>query len=318
MDRPLVSIIIPFYNSEEYITETIECAINQTWTNKEILLIDDGSTDSSLILAKKYENDSIRVFHQQNKGASSARNHGLKKAKGSYIQFLDADDLLSEDKIEKQINILMNTDDSCIIGCKWIRFKNSINETIGALNPPEVISRNLTPIEWLIYKKTMVLHAWLIPKSIIDSAGIWNEELSCNDDGEYFYRVVAKSNEVLFCKNAYAYYRTENTGKNISYLNSKAKYYSIYNAALSYKQILNTLTNSSEKSQKAIGNYFKELSYLFYAEYPELFDKCEAQPEIKLADIPWTTSGITKIFHLILGWKATKLIKAKVYGQKKT
>jgi glycosyltransferase involved in cell wall biosynthesis len=88
MPNPLVSIIIPVYNAASFINETINSALQQTWPNKEIIIVDDGSTDDSLILAKKFEGDIVKIFSQQNKGASAARNKGLAEAKGDYIQFL--------------------------------------------------------------------------------------------------------------------------------------------------------------------------------------------------------------------------------------
>ena len=103
MDSPLVSIIIPVYNSEKYLAETITSAISQTWNNKEIIIIDDGSTDNSLTIAESFANEHIKIFSQPNKGASAARNKGLHEAKGDYIQFLDGDDLLMPNKIEVQL-----------------------------------------------------------------------------------------------------------------------------------------------------------------------------------------------------------------------
>ena len=91
----MISIIIPVFNSEKYIEQTIKSAIDQTWANKEIIIIDDGSTDNSLAIAKQFKNDRIKIITQQNKGASAARNKGIAEAKGTYIQFLDAVDILS-------------------------------------------------------------------------------------------------------------------------------------------------------------------------------------------------------------------------------
>src|ERR1700748_3370934 len=104
--RPLVSIIIPVYNAQKYLAETINSALAQTWPNKEIIIVDDGSTDNSFQIAKNFENDKVRVYYQENRGAGAARNKGLREAKGNYIQFLDADDLISNNKAEEQINLL--------------------------------------------------------------------------------------------------------------------------------------------------------------------------------------------------------------------
>ena len=107
MDKqPLVSIIIPVYNAEKYLADSITSAVSQTWPNKEIIVVDDGSTDQSLKVAKGFESDVVSVFFCENKGASAARNFGLRLAKGGYIQFLDADDLLRHDNIEKQFHAL--------------------------------------------------------------------------------------------------------------------------------------------------------------------------------------------------------------------
>ncbi|HZX58320.1 MAG TPA: glycosyltransferase family A protein, partial [Mucilaginibacter sp.] len=106
MDQPLVSIIIPVYNSEKHLAETISSALEQTWPNKEIIIVDDGSADNSLAIAKSFASENVKVFHQPNKGASAARNKGIQEAKGDYIQFLDADDLLMPNKIAAQVKQL--------------------------------------------------------------------------------------------------------------------------------------------------------------------------------------------------------------------
>src|SRR5271165_3187575 len=106
-EYPLVSVIIPVYNSEKYLAESIESAIGQTWSSKEIIVVDDGSTDNSFEIARKFAGrPEVKVVTQENRGAAAARNAGLKEAKGEFIQFLDADDLLSADKIESQMKLL--------------------------------------------------------------------------------------------------------------------------------------------------------------------------------------------------------------------
>lgn len=119
---PLVSIIIPCYNAERWLAETLESALAQTWTAKEILVINDGSTDSSLAVAQQYTTRGVRVIDQPNRGASAARNHGLRLARGDFIQFLDADDLLAPNKIELQIHALAGTKADVLASASWSRF----------------------------------------------------------------------------------------------------------------------------------------------------------------------------------------------------
>ncbi len=109
----LVSIVIPVYNSEKFIKETIQTVENQTYQNWELLLVNDCSTDSSENIIKKYETEDkrIRLINlEKNSGAAIARNKGIDEAKGKYIAFLDADDLWKKEKLEKQVNFMEEND----------------------------------------------------------------------------------------------------------------------------------------------------------------------------------------------------------------
>lgn len=107
--NPEVSVIIPLYNTEKYITETIQSVVNQSFTNWELIVIDDGSTDSSALKVKPFLTDSrIKYHHQVNSGVSTARNNGMTMAKGKHIAFLDADDTWKKTNLEEKINVLKN------------------------------------------------------------------------------------------------------------------------------------------------------------------------------------------------------------------
>lgn len=101
-EKPLVSVIIPVYNTQDYLKACIESVQGQTYPNLEILLVDDGSTDESGALCEKYaaQDDRIRVFHKKNGGLSDARNRGLMEARGEFLAFVDSDDLLAPKAIE--------------------------------------------------------------------------------------------------------------------------------------------------------------------------------------------------------------------------
>src|SRR5271157_2090174 len=101
--KPLVSILMPAFNAEEWIADTIRSAIGQTWQRKEIIVVDDGSTDQTLAVARQFASKEVVVVTQPNQGASTARNHALSLSQGDYIQWLDADDLLGREKITRQM-----------------------------------------------------------------------------------------------------------------------------------------------------------------------------------------------------------------------
>src|SRR5438067_12061163 len=96
---PLVSILIPAYNAELWIAETIRSALAQNWPRKEIIIVDDGSTDQTLSIARQFASKTVSVIAQKNQGAAAARNKAFQLCQADYIHWLDADDLLSPDKV---------------------------------------------------------------------------------------------------------------------------------------------------------------------------------------------------------------------------
>ena len=104
--KPLVSILIPAYNSERWIGETLRSALAQTWPRCEVIVVDDGSRDRTAEVARSFASLGVKVATQANQGASAARNHAFAISQGDYIQWLDADDLLAPDKISKQMEIV--------------------------------------------------------------------------------------------------------------------------------------------------------------------------------------------------------------------
>src|SRR5438445_11038569 len=104
--QPFVSIIIPVYNAEAFVADAIQSALDQTWPAKEIIAVDDGSTDRSAEVLKSFA-PRIKVIEQENRGASAARNRALSEGRGDFIQFFDADDLLAPDMIEIPMNRLL-------------------------------------------------------------------------------------------------------------------------------------------------------------------------------------------------------------------
>ena len=213
-NNPKVSILIPLYNAEQYIAETIESCLAQTYDNIEIIIVDDGSTDKSLSIAKEYEKDykNIKVVTQQNSGASVARNKAFEFSSGDFIQYLDADDLLHPDKIRLQIEVLKNTDNCTLVFGKWGTFYKSI-ENVSWKEPP--VNKNYTDSKQFLIElwesgMTIVIYAWLISRTLIETSGGWNENLSTNDDGEFSARVVFSANKIIFVEDSLGYYRKDN------------------------------------------------------------------------------------------------------------
>lgn len=236
--KPLVSIIIPCYNATPWLAETLKSTLVQTWKNIEIIIVDDGSKDNSLSVAKSFESSQVKVISQLNQGASVARNAALKEAQGDFIQYLDADDLLAPDKIELQLNILnFDYNSHHVASAEWARFYKNSSE---ALFIPQALWRDMSPVEWLVcaWENNLMMHpaAWLVPRCIANHVGAWNEQLSLNDDGEYFCRILLASQGVKFCLGAKSYYRSGNS-TSLSSLKSRFAWESAF-AALELRPII--------------------------------------------------------------------------------
>jgi len=214
---PKVSILIPAYNAQKWIKNSIKSAINQTYQNKEIIVVDDGSIDNTFLFAKQFESNTVKIIKTKNNGACAARNYAFSLSMGDYIQWLDADDILAPDKIEKQMDyVKMNPDPKILISGTFLKFYSRLKSAEYFNN---YLYEDFYPIDWLIthFEKEAIMypHAWLVSRQLAVLAGPWNENLRINQDGEYFARVVSKASFVKYIKEAKCYYRRGNT-KSIS------------------------------------------------------------------------------------------------------
>jgi glycosyltransferase involved in cell wall biosynthesis len=205
----LVSILIPAYNAEQWIADTIQSALAQTWKRKEIIVVDDGSKDRTAEVARRFASEGVAVVSKENEGAAATRNHALRLSQGDYIQWLDADDLLAPDKIERQLGALREGDDTrTLLSAPWAYFSY---RTEHARFVPSSLWQDLSPIEWLIRKMGENLHmqtaTWLTSRELADAAGPWDTRLLSDDDGEYFCRVLLASKGTRFVPQGRLYYR---------------------------------------------------------------------------------------------------------------
>lgn len=187
MTHPLVSIIIPCYNVEDYIAECLESAINQTYENIEIIAVDNNSTDGSLRILKRYQQqypDLITVLEEKKQGASAARNKGLSVAKGEWIQFLDADDIIFCEKIRHQVNIISSEGHSLVFTASPYFTKVGKKQKLAEFNTFG------DPIKNITYGLLGNMNSNLFKKSEIDSLGCFDETLIAAEDTDLFFRLL--------------------------------------------------------------------------------------------------------------------------------
>lgn len=274
---PLISVIIPLYNSEKYIIEAIDSVLNQTYGNIEIIVVNDGSTDQSGFLVQEIDNPKITLINISNGGASKARNIGIQNANGTYIQFLDADDLLSPNKIEEQVKILESKNKIDLCFCKSIVFTDTSNlETNQEVNTEVFDFDFISGIELLKKllginnKVSMILiSAYLVKKEIIDVVGKWDETITLDDDGEFFSRVLNYSKTVAFDKKGINYYRKFHTKNTLSqqtgqkYMASEIN--SVLNKLATIKKNVSTVEFNKIKQIQ-----FSLLKYKYFKEFHKI------------------------------------------------
>jgi glycosyltransferase involved in cell wall biosynthesis len=272
----LVSILIPAFNAQEWIGDTLRSAVGQTWGPKEIIVVDDGSTDKTLNVARQFESASVRVVTQENQGAAAARNKALAISQGEYIQWLDADDLLAPDKIARQMQVVDQSQRRrTLLSSAWGRFKYRHYQ---AAFVQTALWCDLSPTEWLLRRMGQNLYmqtaTWLVSRELTEAAGPWDTRLLGDDDNEYFCRVLLASDGVRFVPEARVYYRSFGYGS-LSYVGLSDKrieaHWLSMRLHLSYLQSL----ENSERVRVACLRYLQAWLHYFYPERLDIVERAE-------------------------------------------
>ncbi|MFZ6050958.1 glycosyltransferase family 2 protein [Halocola ammonii] len=190
-----VSVIIPCYNVERYLADCLNSVKNQTYTNLEIICVDDGSTDQSFKILKEFQSDSsfpFKVIQQQNKGASAARNAGLEISSGTYIQFLDADDILKEEKIESQIKLITGSSAAFVVGA----FERMNKD--GQKTEQFIPDNETSPWIELMRTKLGITSSNLFNRELVEKAGGWDESLKSSQEADLMFRMMKIHDIILY------------------------------------------------------------------------------------------------------------------------
>jgi len=307
--KPLVSILIPAYNAEQWIGESIRSALAQTWQRKEIIIVDDGSRDRTAEVARQYASNQVVVVSIENRGSAGARNYALQLSQGDYIQWLDADDLLAPNKIELQLAALKDSDGPhTLLSAPWGYFNYQPDR---ARFVPNSLWQDLLPLEWLIRKMGENLHmqtaTWLTSRKLAEAAGPWDTRLQSDDDGEYFCRVLIASKGTRFVPNAKVFYRRTPSLSRVSYIGSSDdKKDSLLTAMKLHVQYIRSLEDS-ERVRKACCTYLQTWLENFYPERPDAVQElqkltAELGGQLEEPKLRWKYAWMKPIF----GWKIAK------------
>jgi glycosyltransferase involved in cell wall biosynthesis len=303
--KPLVSILIPAYNAEQWLPDTLRSAIAQTWERKEIVVVDDGSTDQTLAIARTFASHGVKVFTQKNQGAAATRNNAFSLCQGDYIQWLDADDLLGPEKVAKQMEGLGDVPNKLtLLSGSWGRFWHRPHR---ASFVPTALWSDLPKAEWLIRKMGQNVYmqtaSWLVSRELTEAAGPWDTRLLGDDDGEYFCRVLLASEGVRFVPEAKVYYRASGSSS-LSYIgNSDRKREAQWISMQLHIRYLRSL-DDSERARAACVKFLQNWMVFFYPERLDIFAQADEMAKnlgghLEAPRLSWKYSWIKALF----GWR---------------
>ena len=294
----LVSILIPAYNAERWLAETIRSALAQTWSRTEIIVVDDGSRDATLTVANSFQSSRVKVVTQSNMGAPAARNRAFELAQGDYIQWLDADDLLDPAKIAAQMAVARTVDPRVLLSGPFGMF---YYRSWKAVFTRTSLWRDLNAIEYFLARFNdnvfFQTGVWLISRRLSEMAGPWTDYDSPDDDGEYFCRVAMNSAGLKFVEGARTYYRVGNYGA-LNKARSDRAQTALFASKVKCIKYLLSLENS-ERSRASCVQLLRDWLPEFYPQRPDLVAEAmrlagelgghlqEPAPKWKYAPVDW-------------------------------
>jgi glycosyltransferase involved in cell wall biosynthesis len=309
-DAPLVSILIPAYNVEPFLAECVESALAQTYSATEIVVVDDGSTDGTLAIARRYECSKVKVISQPNGGQPAAYNTAAAVAQGDYFQYLDADDLLHPEKIGKQVARLVAASPTTVATGAWARFVDHPNSAQFTAQP---VWRDLDPVTWLSVSWTgggmMHVASWLVPRQVAETAGPWvvGMRWATNVDGDFFTRALLASDGCVFVADALAYYR--------SVPNSHSSRRDRRSLAASLDVLLAMggallAVEDSERTRLAFATNLQDFVYSVYPDVPDLVAFAEGHiKRLGGARLRFTAGPTATVLTRLIGWKYAKRLR---------
>lgn len=309
--KPRVSILIPAFNAEKWLASTLRSAIAQTWQEKEIIIVNDGSSDKTLTIARQFESSLVQVVSQKNQGAAAAKNEALSLSRGDYIQWLDADDLLAPDKIAKQMEVLGQSQSKrMLVSSAWASF---IYRHGRANFTPDALWADLSPTEFLLRKigqnLYMPAHGWLVSRELTEAAGNWDRTLPVDDDGEYFCRVILASEGIRFVPEAKVYYRASGSNRVSHIGRSDKKLECQWRSMQLHIRYLRSL-ESSERAREACVRFLQNWLVYFYPDRLDIARQVEQMAkelggQLEVPRLSWKYSWIKNLF----GWGWAKRVQ---------
>lgn len=305
---PLVSIIMPCYNAEKFIASAIRSVLLQTYSDFELVIVNDGSTDNSKKVIKSFSDPRIVYREQQNKGQDAALNAGFAESRGGFIKYMDADDVISERMIELQVKLL-EQQPNAVAYSEWYRF---FGEHPASVDEEKKMWywQNMDPIDFLTVDQDgpmLQCGIMMMSRELVKQAGGWDERLILYNDTEFFTRIILASEGIVFTRGARLFYRS-GTSTSLSVQQSRKYYESTFLATRLIEQHMLAVENSPRVRRLLANIYFRRR----YEMYPRFRDLAAAHvkkiKEYGPPDLDVRGGVLHNLVTRMFGWRATVLL----------
>jgi GT2 family glycosyltransferase len=312
--NPLVSVVIPAYNAAAYIGDALNAALDQTYRQIEVVVVDDGSSDDTAVQVESFQDDRIRYLRQPNQGQSAAINHGVRESTGDFIKLLDADDWINPQHIEAQLKAIESTA-GAVASCRWGYFVDDFTK-------PVVFAEHCNkdyhdPLGWLIDsceqdQAMMGGWKWLIPRSIWRRAGGYDPRLGLNNDFHFSIRLLLQSSGVRFAGDAVYSYRKGLAGA-LSGSQTRAAMESAFLTTDLGTQLL-LQREDSPAIRRICADRWQMWLYDFYPGFPDLAAQAEERIEsLGGSNLKLQGGRLLRWLQPLLGWKGVRQLQSLVY-----
>ncbi len=313
MPKPLVSVCIPCHNASPYVAQALRSIFQQTYHDFEIILVNSTSPDLTTETLQNFNDPRLKIITQKCGSIPNARNLALKNAQGSLIKFFDPDDILSPGMIEKQVARIEHRE-RAVATCEWGRFQK---KNLSSYVPNrQSVWRDMSSKEWLIEsyrdaRPMMQPGIFLIPRTLIDEIGPWDERLSPADDFEFFSRLLSAADDIKFCEGQTLYYRS-GLGSSHSGKKSREAIEATLNSLLSGTACL-LAKKSTKPAQMACANLLQDFIYTQYPDHEDLRN-IAAQRVKELGGSSIEPHGPPTFQQLrkFLGWKIARRLQRRL------
>lgn len=300
--RDKVTVIIPAYNRSEYLLEAIQSVIAQGYEFKEIIVVDDGSTDDTkekleLLIAS----GKIRYHHQENSGRSAARNKGISLARGDYIAFLDSDDLLEPGTLERQVGYLMKNPHMGLVHGGYVKFDDR-NNNLGYRNP-SWFSGWIYPEILLKWNALLATPTVMIPRRVLGEVGGFNEDLFIGEDLD-LWRRIARRYPFGFVHGSLARIRVHSGNTSANAIDTTREFERYLAKAFADDPDL-----SNRFKRRALSRMYGNQAYIMLSSREDdLISAARTNAKRSIAHDPLNPNGYIALFSTALGYKTRNIL----------